>query len=99
MKTVLSITCSKYQKEDEKIFEEEESIEILKIFGLIENIDETWNYLLEEIKQNALMSRKHKNFYTTLKLYWILASIIAGCISISAFVSFMEITKIMCKFS
>ena len=35
---VFSITCSKYKKEDEKIFEEEESVEILKILGLIENI-------------------------------------------------------------
>ena len=34
---VLSITSSKWKNEDEKLFEEEESIEIL-IFGLIENI-------------------------------------------------------------
>ena len=35
----LSITCSKCKNEDEKIFEEEEeSIEILKNSGLIENI-------------------------------------------------------------
>ena len=26
----------------------------------LKNIDETRNYLLEEIKQNELMSRKHK---------------------------------------
>ena len=37
-KTVLSSTCSKYKKEDEKMFKEEESIEILKILGLTENI-------------------------------------------------------------
>ena len=30
---VLSIICSKYKNEDGKIFEEEESIEILKILG------------------------------------------------------------------
>ena len=35
---VLSIICSKCENEDEKIFKEEESIEILKILGLIENI-------------------------------------------------------------
>ena len=35
---VLSIMCSKCKNEDEKIFKEEESIEILKILGLIENI-------------------------------------------------------------
>ena len=35
---VLSIICSKCGNEDEKIFKEEESIEELKILGLIENI-------------------------------------------------------------
>ena len=30
------------------------------------NIDETRNYFLEEIKQNELMSRKHKKVRTTL---------------------------------
>ena len=35
---VLSIICSKCKTEDEKIFKEEEIIEILKILGLIENI-------------------------------------------------------------
>ena len=34
---VLSIICSKSKNEDEKIFKEEESIEILKILGLVEN--------------------------------------------------------------
>ena len=33
---VLSIICGKCKNEDEKIFKEEESIEILKILGLIE---------------------------------------------------------------
>ena len=37
---VLSIICSKCKNEDEKIFKEEESIEILKILGLINNIEE-----------------------------------------------------------
>ena len=35
---VLSIICSKCKNEDEKIFTEEDSIEILKILALIENI-------------------------------------------------------------
>ena len=35
---VLSIICSKCKIEDEKLFKEEESIELLKILGLIENI-------------------------------------------------------------
>ena len=35
---VLSFICSKCKNEDEKIFKEEESIEILKILGSIENI-------------------------------------------------------------
>ena len=35
---VLSIICSKCKNENEKIFKEEESFEILKILGLIENI-------------------------------------------------------------
>ena len=37
---VLSIICSKCKNEDEKIFKEGESIEILKILGLINNIEE-----------------------------------------------------------
>ena len=35
---VLSIICSKCKNEDEKIFKEEELIEILKILDLIENM-------------------------------------------------------------
>ena len=35
---VLSIIFSNYKNEDEKVFKEEESIEILKIIGLNENI-------------------------------------------------------------
>ena len=52
------------------------------------NIDETRNYFLEEIKQNELMGKKHKNVYTTLNYiqdFLSLASTKAGCISISAF--------------
>ena len=35
---ILSVVCSKSKNEDEKLFKEEESIEILKIICLIENI-------------------------------------------------------------
>ena len=35
---VLSINCSTFKSEDEKIFKEGDSIEILKIISLIENI-------------------------------------------------------------
>ena len=35
---VFSIICSKCKNENEKIFKEEKSIEIIKILGLIENI-------------------------------------------------------------
>ena len=39
---VFSIISSKCKNEDEKVFKEEESIEILKILGLFKNI---YNYL------------------------------------------------------
>ena len=48
----------------------------------LKNIDETTKYFLEEIEQNDLMSRKHKNVCTTLnylKHFLILASTISGC--------------------
>ena len=35
---VLFVICSKSKNEDEKLFKEEESIETLKILGIIENI-------------------------------------------------------------
>ena len=60
----------------------------------LKNIDETRNYLLEEIKQNELMSREHKKVCTTLsyiKHCLILASAITGCISISTFASLLDI--------
>ena len=58
------------------------------------SIDETRNYFPEEIDQNELMNRKHKNNCTTLKYIehvLILASTITGCISISAFASLIGI--------
>ena len=60
----------------------------------MKNIDETRNYLIEEINRNELMSKKHKKVCTTLNYiehFLILASTITGCISISAFVSLLGI--------
>ena len=37
-KLVLSIICSKCKNEDGKLFKGEESIEIIKVIGLIENV-------------------------------------------------------------
>ena len=60
----------------------------------LKNIDETRNYLIEEINRNELMSKKHKKVCTTLNYiehFLILASTITGCISISAFASLVGI--------
>ena len=60
----------------------------------LKNIDETRNYFLEEIKENELMSGKHKMVCTTLNYFEhfiILASTITGFISISAFASLLGI--------
>ena len=56
----------------------------------LKNINETKNYLLEEIEQNEFMSKKHNNVCTILNYiehFLILASKITGFISISAFAS------------
>ena len=58
------------------------------------NIDETKNYFLEEVKQNQLISWKHKKVCKTviyIENFLILASTITGCISISPFDSFLGI--------
>ena len=60
----------------------------------LKNIDETRNYLIEEINQNELMSKKHKKVCTTLnyiECFLILASIITECILISVFASVVGI--------
>ena len=54
----------------------------------LKNIDETKNYLTEEINRIELMSKKHKKICTTLnytEYFLILASTITGCVFISAF--------------
>ena len=53
-------------------------------------IDETINYLTEEIKQNGLMSQKGKKVCTTINYIehlLLLTSTVTGCVSISAFAS------------
>ena len=58
------------------------------------NIDETRNYLIEEISQNELMSKEPKKVCTTLdhiEHLLILGSSVTGCISISAFSSLVVI--------
>ena len=60
----------------------------------LKNIVKIRNNFFKEIKQNELMSKKHKNFCATLNYFehcLILASRIAGCISISAFASLIGI--------
>ena len=54
---------------------------------MLKNVDETRNYLIEEINRNELMSKKHKKVCTTLYYieHFILASTNTGYVSISAF--------------
>ena len=57
-------------------------------------VDQTRNYLSEEINRNELMSKKHKKVCTILIYighFLILGSAITGCISISVFVSLIVI--------
>ena len=61
----------------------------------LKTMDETRYYFLEEIKQNELMSRKHKMVCVSLNYIedvFILVSTITGCISISAFVSLVGVS-------
>ena len=60
----------------------------------LKKIDEIRNYLIEEINQNELLSKKHENVfrvfnYTDQSL--IVISTITGCVSISAFASLVGI--------
>ena len=57
----------------------------------LKNIDEVRNYLFEDIKQNELMSKKHKKVCTTLNYVnhlLILVFTITGCNSVSTFFFF-----------
>ena len=93
--------------ECEKIFKEEDSIEILSISKYIimteenisqefrlKNINETKNYLIEEINQNELMSKKYIKAYRNLNYteqLLILISTVTRCVSISAFACLVSI--------
>ena len=60
----------------------------------LEKINETRNYLIEEINQNALMSKKHKKVCRVLNYIehlLIAISTIIGCVSTSAFASLVGI--------
>ena len=60
----------------------------------LKKIDQTRNYLIEEINQNELTSKKHKNVFATLNYiehFLILGFTITGCVSISSFVSLIGI--------
>ena len=57
-------------------------------------MDETRNYFIEEIKQNELMIKKHKNVCTTINYIENLLNLVftvTECISISAFASLVGI--------
>ena len=63
-------------------------------FRLKKKIDETRNYLIEELNQHELMSKKHEKVYRVLNYInhlLILVSTVTRCISISAFASLVEI--------
>ena len=60
----------------------------------LNNLDETRNYLNEEINQNELMSKKHKKVYWVLNYIehlLVLISTVNGCVSNSAFDSLVSI--------
>ena len=58
---VLSIICSKCKNEDEKLFKKEESIEILKIIGLIQK----YNYFQNIADENVSQEFRLKNIDET----------------------------------
>ena len=57
-------------------------------------IDKARYYFIEEIKQNELISKKHKNVYSILnhtEHLLVLASVVTGCVLISVLASLVEI--------
>ena len=71
---VLSIICSKCNNEDENFFKEEESIEISKILGFIENIKLLKKYGWTKYKTRNLTEKywwKRKLFNWINKSKWI----------------------------
>ena len=60
----------------------------------LKTIDETKSYFITEMNQNELISKKYKKVYTILNYIehlLILASVVIGCVSISAFASLVGI--------
>ena len=60
----------------------------------LKNIDETRNYLIEQINRNELMSKKHEKVCTALNYienFLILGSTITGRVSVSDFASLVGI--------
>ena len=60
----------------------------------LKEMDKTRNYFMEEIKQNELISKKHKKLCKILKYaehLLILAATVSGCVSISALASLIGI--------
>ena len=59
----------------------------------LKNIGETRNYFIEKIEQNELMRKQHKKTCTNVNYIenvLFLASVVTGCVSISAFVSLAD---------
>ena len=68
----------------------------------LKNIHETKTYFIAEIKQNELLSKKHKMVCTTLNYIeplLILVSTLAGCVFISAFASLSDISVGIASFA
>ena len=61
----------------------------------MKNIDETKKYFIEEIKQNELISKKHKVCKTLsyIEHLLILVSTVTGCVSISVFASLVGVSE------
>ena len=60
----------------------------------LKNIEEIKNYLINKIDENDLMSKKRKKGFTILNYtenFFILVSVITGCVSISSFASLVGI--------
>ena len=57
----------------------------------LKNINERRNYFIEEINQNELMSKEHKNVCGVLNDIEHLLILVTRCVSISAFASLVGI--------
>ena len=69
-------------------------VEVASLEFRLGKIDKTRNYLLDEIKQNDLMSGKYKKtckYLNHVEHLLILASTVTDCVAISTFVSLVTI--------